>query len=478
MRHAVLGIILAAGTTAGCAVAMTRPAAPSIVVPAAWQASGPVAGGTVNAATLSRWWDGLGDGTLSDLVGRAVAANPDLKSAQARLREARARRALAGKDYLPSVTGSGSVSTNKSSGADGRDVFDAGLDASWEPDIFGGTRMSVLASQHDLEASAADVHDTQVSLVGEVALNYIELRSYQARVGIARDNLARQEETLRLTAWREQAGLTSELDVEQAKSNVAQTRAQIPSLETGVLEAEHRLAVLVGQPPASLHGMLAVTAPIPAVPEHVAIGIPADTVRQRPDVRAAEQRLAAAAARVGQARAQLYPSLRLSGSFGIQSASVGNLLSADTVVGSLLGGLTAPIFDRGRIRAQIGIQSASEEQALIAYERTVLAALEEVENALVSLANVRRRQSALTDAVSSARQAAALARHRYTAGLVNYQTVLDTERSVLSVEDSLTSASSEGASALVRLYKALGGGWTPAAVTTPVTAARPQSEER
>jgi outer membrane protein TolC len=221
---------------------------------------------------------------------------------------------------------------------------------------------------------------------------------------------------------------------------------------------------LLGQPPAALHDRLASTGAVPAIPERVAVGIPADTLRQRPDVRAAERRLVASIARVGQAKAARFPTLRISGTLGASGSTLGNLLSVETVARSLLGSLTAPIFDRGRIRRQIEIQTEAQEQALADYESTVLAALEEVENAIVSLSNARRRRASLEAAVEASRVAAELARQRYSAGITSYQTVLDTERTELSAEDSLESSKAEGAQALIRLYKALGGGWTSAPV--------------
>ena len=464
--------LLMAVVTTGCAAVTSRPVTPGVTAPDAWQATAATPDIVVSDAPqdLSRWWLQLGDRTLSDLVTRALAANLDVRAAQAALREARARRGLAGIDLLPSVSASAGASVSKSSGAT-QDVYNAGFDASWEPDVFGGTRHAINASQADLQATVASLHDTQVSLVAEVALNYVELRTLQARLTIARDNLARQTETLALTVWRAQAGLTSEVDVEQERTTVAQTRALIPALETSLAEAEHRLAVLAGEPPTALRETLAATAPIPTAPRRVVVGIPADTLRQRPDVRAAEQRLAAEVARLGEAEAARYPSLKLSGALGVDAVSLGGLATAATVARSLVGSLTAPIFDRARIRRQIEIQNAAEEQALIAYEGTVLAALEEVENALVALANARARQASLAEAADAARRAAELARDRYAAGLIGYQTVLDTERTMLSAEDTLTSGEAESTSDLIRLYKALGGGWTPAPAVEPATGA-------
>ncbi len=467
-------LLLVAVAAAGCATTTAKAVAPPVAVPGSWLGVGGEAA-PEPVGDLSRWWETLGDGTLTELVERALAANPDLRIAQSRLRQARAQRGLARIDFLPSVDGAVTAGTSKTSGTRTLESYTAGLDASWEVDVFGATRQAVSAAQADVEASEASLHATQVSLAAEVALGYIQLRSYQARLAISRSSLARQQETLDLTRWRAQAGLTSELDVEQARANAEQTRAQIPSLETAVAETEHALATLGGQPPAALREVLAPGGPVPSIPDRVAVGIPADALRQRPDVRAAERQLVAAIARVGEAKAARFPTFRLSGTLSASGPSLGDLLGAETVARSLLGSLTAPIFYRGRIRRQIEIQTEAQEQALAGYESTVLSALEEVENAIVLLANARSRRVSLEAAVEASRVAAELARQRYSTGLTSYQTVLDTERTELSAEDGLESSKAEGAQALVRLYKALGGGWTPGPGAE--AEARPQSEE-
>ena len=250
--------------------------------------------------------------------------------------------------------------------------------------------------------------------------------------------------------------------MEQSRANREQTRAQIPALTTGLAEAEHRLAVLLGKAPGAVRETLAAPASIPAVPDSVAVGIPADTLRNRPDVQAAERKLAAETARVGQAMAARYPGFTLNASIGLEALTMGALGATSAVTRSLLANVAGVIFDGGRLRSQVEIQSAVQEQALIGYEAAVLGALEDVENALVSLSDSRRRVTALRDAAEAARNAVLLARHRYTGGLIDFQAVLDTERTVLTVEDSLAAAEAESASALIRLYKAFGGGWSPA----------------
>jgi NodT family efflux transporter outer membrane factor (OMF) lipoprotein len=449
----------------GCAAVGPTYRKPDISIPASWNGVR-AADNTATAqktGDLSRWWGRLGDPALTGLVEQALAGSTDVRVARAKLREARARRDLAGSNYFPTVTASGSASRTKSSAKTSSGgtstLHQAGFDASWEPDIFGGTRRAAEGAQADLESSEADLRNTQVSLAAEVALNYVEVRSLQARLAIARKSLSSQSETFQLTGWRAQAGLVTSLDVEQSRTNLEQTRAQIPTLSTALAEAENRLAILLGRAPGAVHDQLVAPAPVPAVPEGIAVGIPAATLRQRPDVQAAERKLAAETARVGQAMAARYPGFSLSGSIGLEALTLGALGTSGAVTRSLLANVAGVIFDGGRLQSQVEIQGAIQEQAMIEYEAAVLAALEDVENALVSLAENQRRQAALRNAAEAARNAALLARHRYTGGLIDFQAVLDTERTVLTVEDSLASASADGTSALIKLYKALGGGW-------------------
>jgi NodT family efflux transporter outer membrane factor (OMF) lipoprotein len=299
------------------------------------------------------------------------------------------------------------------------------------------------------------------------------VRAQQSLLAISRSNLESQSETLQLTDWRSQAGLVSIQDVEQARSNREQTRAQIPSIQTSLAAAEYSLDILLGRAPGSLRERLSATAALPEVPARIAVGIPADTLRQRPDVRAAERTLAAETARVGVAEAARYPNFTLTGSIGLEALTLGSLGSADAVRSSLGAGVTAPIFDAGRLRALVDVQDAVREQALVGYEQTVLGALQEVENALVGFSRNRERGEALENAVESARIAALLARERYSAGLIDFQSVLTSERTVLILEESLARNRADGVLALIRLYKALGGGWSPQ--QTPVASSEETS---
>lgn len=440
------------------------------VAMAGWSPTGIDDPSVIRAETsgdLSQWWQRFDDPLLSELVEAALQASPDLRSAQARLREARARRDIAGSARYPGVTAGGSASTSRSSeetgSGDTRDFFSVGFDAGWELDVFGGVRRGVEAAEADLESAEASLNGTRISLAAEAALGYIDVRTQQLLLDIARANLESQSETLQLTEWRAQAGLVSSQDVEQARSSREQTRAQIPALQISLAEAENSLDILLGRVPGSLHPRLAAAGGLPAVPEQIAVGIPADTLRQRPDVRAAERSLAAETARVGVAEAARYPAFKLSGSIGLEALSFGALGNSGAGTAAMLAGFTAPIFDAGRLRAQVDIQDAVRERALVAYEQTVLTALQEVQNALIAIARNRERGAALAIAVDSARNAAQLARQRYGAGLIDFQSVLASERSVLVLEESLAINQANSVRTLIRLYKALGGGWSPQA---------------
>jgi NodT family efflux transporter outer membrane factor (OMF) lipoprotein len=416
------------------------------------------------AVDLGRWWQNLRDPLLTELVTEALQASPDIRTAAARLREARARRGIAAADRYPQLTTSGSASRSRSSEEAGSGTttsfFSAGFDASWELDLFGGTRRGVEAAEADLGSAAASLDNARASLAAEVATDYVTVRSLQSRLRIARDNLASQAETLQLTQWRAEAGLVSGQDVDQARSNMEQTRAQIPSLERSLAEAEHALDLLLGKTPGTLHARLSGDGDLPALPERVAIGIPADTLRQRPDIRAAERALAAETARVGVAEAARYPAFTLSGSIGLEALTLGSLGNAGAAASSLAAGITAPLFDGGRLKSAVEQQDAMREQAQVAYEQAILTALKEVENALSALSRTGERSAALATAVEAARSAADMARQRYSAGLIDFQSVLDTERSVRTIEDSLASSRADSVLALIQLYKAVGGGWT------------------
>lgn len=433
---------------------------PDTPLPATWQAGAQPA---ASSQDLARWWQQLDDPLLNRLIDEALSGSLELKTAEARLRQARASRNQAIGGYFPNIAAAAGANSNRQAEVINPNyvgtTYSAGFDASWEIDLFGGTRRSVEAATADQAASAASLSKTRVSLVAEVALNYVELRGYQRRLTIAAENLASQGETLQITQWRNQAGLANSVDVEQARANYEQTRATIPDLEIGAYQAENRLAVLLGRTPGALHDELAVYRPLPAVPASIASGIPADILLQRPDLIAAERTLAAETARVGQKMAARYPSLSLSGSFGWEAFSFGALSGAGAVASATAASLAATVFDGGRLRSAVDIQSAVQEQALIAYESSILTALEEVENALKAHAVARDRLNARQAAADAARNAAQLGQLQYESGLTDFQKVLDTQRTRLTAEDNLSTAQSAVLTSLITLYKTLGGGW-------------------
>ena len=451
----------------GCAPIAPRAAEPADVeVPAAWSvADAAAAPGT---SSLVEWWLRFDDPLLARLVADALRANTTVNSAQAALRQARALRQVAAAALVPTLGSSASAQRSSSGnsavpgvGRTTKNSFQAGLDANWELDIFGANRSALNAGEATARASAASLGDVQVSIAAEVALGYITLRSAQARIAIANDNLASQQETLQITQWRQQAGLVTALEAEQARAAAEQTGALVPALQTGIEQAIHALAVLVGQPPAALNGLLFSASPVPQPGDELALRLPAETLRQRADVRAAEYQVSAAQARVSQAEAARLPRFAIGGSLGLSALTLGALTNGASVVASVLGSVSLPLFDGGAARAQVDAQQAALEQAQQAWRAVVLAALKEVEDALVALRGDRQRLLRLVNAADAAANAALMARQRYGSGLVDFQTVLETQRTQLGTQDGVASARADVSSDHVRLYKALGGGWQP-----------------
>ncbi|MBL7154601.1 MAG: efflux transporter outer membrane subunit [Phycisphaerae bacterium] len=423
----------------------------------------------ISPQTLSQWWTTFGDPQLSSLIERAVAGNLDLQDAWARVCQARANRRIAGADMFPTLDLSASDTWTRTSEDTGtgktNQLFSSSFDSGWEIDLFGGVRRSIEAAEASLQATHEDLRDVLVTLVAEVALNYVEVRTYQTRLAAVQENLEAQTETYQLTQWMCDAGLTDELAVEQAHYNLESTRSQIPVLHTGLEEAMNRIAVLLGQHPGKVHQELSQSRPIPVTSPEIAVGMPADMMRRRPDIRRAERDLAAQTARVGVATADLYPKLTLSGSIEVSAVSFNRLANNASSSGdwTLSGGpkIGWAVFDAGAIRQNIEVQSALQEQALIQYEAVILAALEEVENALVAYADEQYKNDNLREASQAAQRAVELAQQQYQAGLTDFSDVLDAQRSLLSFQDQLAQSDGTVTSNLVRLYKALGGGWTP-----------------
>lgn len=448
----------------GCA-SLQQPPAPAtpLAVPAAWSTAAPGAG---EVSALAQWWRRFDEPALPPLVEQALAGSTDIAAAQARLRQARAQRDLTAAGRTLSVSGSGSAQASRSEGSATRQAYGVNIDARWDADLWGGSAAGLRAADATAEASAVTLAATRVAVAAEVALNLLQLRGTQARLANARESLASQRQTLQIVQWRADAGLVTQLDVEQARTAVEQTRAQIPALEASASQAMNTLAVLTGRAPGALAETL--QAPVPAraptTPPGLALALPAEVLRQRPDMRVAELQLQAAAARVDQADAERLPSLSLGGSIGLNALSLSALGSAPAAA-SLLASISVPLFDGGRIRAQVRQQEAARDEAEVGYRATLLAALQEVEDTLVSIRGTREQLAAQQAAASSAQRAAQIAEQRYRSGLVDFQNVLQTQRTLLSAQDGVAATATTLATQHVRLYKALGGGWTPDTAT-------------
>nr|WP_274607272.1 efflux transporter outer membrane subunit [Paracraurococcus ruber] len=438
------------------------------------------------------WWEGFHDPTLTLLVAQVEQGNPDLEEAAARIAETRESRAIAFAGFFPTLNANasdtrlrlsenspfasiaggrvsaGGGAPNAGQGAaiptgprPGFAIYQAGFDAAWELDIFGRTRRSIEAAEAEILGAERLLDNARLSLRAEAARTYLELRGLQARQAIARQSLRLQRDNAGLTRSRFASGFATEVDVANANALVAGTEATLPLLDAQVTQAMNRLARLLGQEPGALADRLAAPSPIPPAPPAVAIGLPIETIRRRPDVAAAEAALAAQTARIGVATAQLYPSLRINGSLGLQSGNTVNLFETASRFFSIGPSLIIPIFQGGQLRAQVRLEEARQRTAAIAWRRTVLDALHEVENALAAYYGDQGRRDALRRQAAAARQAANLARTRFAAGLGTFLEVLDADRTRLSAELSVAESSAAVATDLVAVYKALGGGWEP-----------------
>ena len=452
----------------GCApLAPLVAKASAVDVPAAWTLPTEATALEAGVSSPDVWWLRFDDPLLARLVVQALHANTSVVSAQAALRQARALRDVAAAALRPTLASTASAQRSSATSAalggerSTGNNFQAGLDANWELDLFGANRSALAATEATARASAASLGDVQVSIAAEAALAYITVRYTQARLAIANANLVSQQETLQITLWREQAGLVTALESEQARSAAEQTSALLPTLETAIAQASHALAVLIGQPPASLSAVLVAGNGMPQARDGLAWRIPAETLRQRPDVRAAEQQVIASQARVSQAEAARWPNFALGGTLGLSALTLGTLTNGASVVGSLFASVDWPVFDGGLVRAQVDAQQAALEQVRQAYRAAVLLALKEVEDALAALRGDRLRLTRLGQAADAATSAARMASQRYSSGLVDFQTVLETQRTQLGTQDSVASARADVSSDHVRLYKAFGGAWSP-----------------
>jgi NodT family efflux transporter outer membrane factor (OMF) lipoprotein len=473
-----LAAALLACAVTGCAVGPNyRAAQPDALgVPQAYGAKAAPA----TPVDLTVWWRQFDDPLLTRLIDQATSANLDIAVSRSRLVQAREQLIQARSSLFPSLNGTAGLGETAiwapkttttvggvpivTGGGGATTQLSLALDATWQLDIFGGTRRSIEAAQASSDVALFNLAGVRTSVAAEVATNYIAARVAQTRLAIARDTLKDQDDNLQIAQWRVQAGLAPSTDAEQARAQRAQTAASIPLLENSFSSAANRLGVLTGQAPSALRQTLEAVGPIPHGPDSVAVGIPADTLRQRPDVRAAERSLAAATAQIGVAEAQLYPSLTLTGSLDSTSARLVSL--GRTVTGEAFANVSQKIFDAGRLRSQVRSARAGADGAFASYKSTVLNGLEDVENAIQSLNSSKSRQTSLAEALDASNNAAILARAQYRVGRTDFLTLLQSEQSLLAARDSLAGAQGDQVLALVQLYLALGGGWQPSSPGT------------
>jgi multidrug efflux system outer membrane protein len=457
---------------------------PKTTAPFAW--FGPtqqMSFGPSRQAELIHWWTTFNDPVLTSLVERAVVSNLDLQQAQARILQARANRGIVAADLWPTIDSNATVTRSRSvtssspaTTATGtavkpvtvgtmRNLFQAGLDAAWELDVFGRVRRNIEAADADIQVSIEDYRGTLITLVAEVALNYIELRGSQQEIIIAQNNLQSQQHTAGLTRQRFQVGLVSALDVANAEAQVATTSSQIPLLETSAQQAIYNLSVLLGREPSALVKELSPASAIPATPPLIPMTLPSALLLRRPDVRSAEAQIHSATARIGAATADLFPRFNFIGSTGFQGSKSNDWIKGINRVWSASPSVSWNIFDAGRIRSNIELQKAIQKETLLAYQKTILTAFQDVENALIAYAKEQQRRMALIDAVTANRKAVKLSTLLYTEGQTDFLNVLDAQRSLYVSEEALVISTRSLSTNLVALYKALGGGWEAYATT-------------
>lgn len=420
------------------------------------------------------WWESLGDPMLTEYIGRAVESNYDIQIASARVLEARALRGIAASEFYPQIEAdasyqrlrqseNGLVSVGALSDLGFADVesdlYQAGFDAFWEIDIFGGTRRSVEAADARLLASIENRRDVLLTVISEVARNYVELRGSQRRLAVSEKNIRIQSDTLEFVENRAKVGLASELDTSRARAQLESTKSTVPPIRASIKASAYRLAVLLGQQPGALISELESVKPIPLTPDIVPVGLPSDLLLRRPDLRQVEQELHAATADIGVATADLFPRFFITGAAGLESVSFSDFFKASSGAWSIGPSVTWPVFRGGAIRSNIKAAEARGSAELSRYRQTVLIALEEVESALVRYAEEELERRELKNAAGSSTTAVKLAQVVYDKGLADFLTVLDAERVLTEIEDRLVLSETEVVLKLIALYKSLGGGW-------------------
>ena len=425
-------------------------------------------------ADLSRWWTQIPDPTLQSLIQRALQNNLDLQTAASRVRQARQEEVIAGAKEYPSLSATGSaltLNTNAPAPPPGAtpasplprylNLYAVGFDASWEVDLFGGVRRSVEEAKANTEAYRWEQRDAEVTLTAEVANDYLTLRTVQARIEVGENELARQQDLFGLIGARRKAGFVTNLDVNQQSTAVATAAAQIPQLRSEAKSEIHALGVLLGETPEALETELAATPPaLPPPPPTLPTGLPSELLTRRPDIRKAERKLAASNAEIGVQTANFYPKLNLTGLGAFASMTPGNLFTAEHLASIGLAQVSQPIFEGGRLKASVREAREKNVQATNAYRSAVLSALRDVEDALARFKADEDRRRSLAQAVTAATNSRQIAQDQYSAGLVTFVNVLQSEYAVLNAEDQLTQADGQSLTDVVALYKALGGGWS------------------
>jgi len=470
--HPALPISLRASLCAGVALVLGCAVgpdylAPEVSPPDAWHQA-IVPGLADGEFSLETWWTHLDDPVLDGLIERARNGSLGVRDALARIDEARARRGIAIGEFFPGVDVGVDYQRSKLS----KEVvgpsldspsssYSGGLGASWEVDLFGRIRRSAEAADAELEASVEDYRDVLVLLFAEVATSYVDVRSLQARIRFAEDNLVIQRESLEVVQVRNRVGLVGDLDLRQAELNLARTASFIPGLRSRLVAALNRIAVLVGEYPPAIRTELQDSSPVPVPGDDLLVGLPADVLRQRPDVRSAERQLAAQTARIGVATADLYPRLALLGQISLDSTTAAAWFTGGAHSWGIGPQLRWNVFDGGRIRSNIQAQEALADQALSFYEQTLLLAVEEVENALTDFAEERNRYAELERSSEAAGKSVALVKILYRTGLVDFLNVSESERSLFEEQDQLAASQGRVATNWIGIYRALGGGWQP-----------------
>jgi multidrug efflux system outer membrane protein len=464
-----LGVIVCACATVGPDYVAPKPQVPKTFVEAPTHEPNNAGG---RKPIDDAWWKNLGDPVLENLLMQALKSAPSIAEAQARVREARALRGVVAADQFPTVDagseymrnhGSNNVPVGVPPGGLGQgknsNLWQAGFDASWEIDIFGGQRRAIEAADANYEAVNEDRADMVLTLLAEVAKDYVELRGAQRRIELAQKNLAIERDLQALTQSQFDAGLAPRQDLLRTQAQVSDIEAAVPAFATDERAAVYQIAALIGRPSADVAVELATARAIPQAVRDVPVGLPSELLQRRPDVRAAERRIAAANARIGVAQADLYPHFSLTGVAGLESLNFSSFPTASSGYYQIGPSISWRIFDAGKIRFQMLAESARTDAAAAVYERVVLNAFRDVETALVAYANAKLRHDKLAAESVADNQAVDIAKLLYQQGVESFLPVLDAERSLYMADDKLAQSERDSALALIALYKSLGGGW-------------------